>query len=50
MGRFRNLTTSVVVSVDDSKDERYVEGWESADKPTTAKKATTRKATPSDTK
>jgi hypothetical protein len=31
MGRFRNLNTQVVVSVDDSKDDRFVDGWESAD-------------------
>lgn len=30
MGRFRNLTTDVVVTVDDSKDERFADGWESA--------------------
>jgi hypothetical protein len=32
MGRFRNLATGVVVSVDDaSKDERYAVGYEPAD-------------------
>lgn len=30
MGRFRNLETGVVVSVDDSKDERFASGWEPA--------------------
>ena len=28
MGRFRNLATGAVVSVDDSKDERFDAGWE----------------------
>lgn len=27
MGRFRNDKTDVVVSVDDSKDERFKDGW-----------------------
>ncbi len=27
MGRFVNDTTGVVVSVDDSKDERFSSGW-----------------------
>lgn len=31
MGRFRSLETGVVVSVDDSKDDRFTSGWESAD-------------------
>ena len=31
MGRFRNLETGVVVSVDDSKDERFTSGWEPAE-------------------
>jgi hypothetical protein len=31
MGRFRNTTTNVVVSVDDSKDDRFGEGWEALD-------------------
>ena len=31
MGRFRNVTTQVVVSVDDSKDDRFADGWEPAD-------------------
>jgi phosphoribosylformimino-5-aminoimidazole carboxamide ribonucleotide (ProFAR) isomerase len=43
MGRFRNVTTEVVVSVDDSKDDRFTEGWEPANKPTPAKR--TRKTT-----
>ena len=30
MSRFRNTTTEVVVSVDDSKDDRYTDGWEPA--------------------
>lgn len=28
MARFRNLETGVVVSVDDSKDERFASGFE----------------------
>ncbi len=36
MGRFRNTTTGVIVSVDDAKDERFAEGWESPDSPTKA--------------
>lgn len=31
MGKFRNELTNVVVSVDDSKDGRFAEGWVSAD-------------------
>ena len=31
MARFRNLRTEVVVSVADSKADRYGDGWESAD-------------------
>jgi hypothetical protein len=31
MGRFRNLQTGVVVSVDDSKDGRFEQGYEPAD-------------------
>ena len=31
MSRFENSTTHVVVSVDDSKDERFTDGWVSAD-------------------
>jgi hypothetical protein len=31
VGRFKNLTTGVVVSVDDSKDARFDNGWEPAD-------------------
>lgn len=27
MGRFVNDTTGVVVSVDDSKDDRFADGW-----------------------
>lgn len=33
MSRFRNLRTGVVVSVDDSKDERFEAGWEPGDAP-----------------
>jgi hypothetical protein len=31
MSRFKNTSTGVVVSVDDSKDDRFSDGWESAD-------------------
>jgi hypothetical protein len=40
MGRFRNAVTGVVVSVDDAKDSRFADGWESADKSEPAPKAT----------
>jgi len=43
MGRFRNLETGVVVSVDDSKDDRFAVGFEPAE---TEKKATAKKAAP----
>jgi len=33
MSKFENLTTGVVVSVDDSKDDRFVEGWKPAGAP-----------------
>jgi len=33
MSRFRNLETGIEVSVDDSKDDRFVSGWEPADGP-----------------
>jgi hypothetical protein len=33
MGRFVNIETGVTVSVDDSKNDRFSDGWESADKP-----------------
>lgn len=39
MSTFRNTTSGVVVSVDDSKDDRYVNGWEPADKPAPEKPA-----------
>ena len=45
MSRFRNTTTGVVVSVDDSKDERFVKGYEPAD--SESKKAPAKKAAPS---
>jgi len=41
MGRFRNLETGVVVSVDDSKDERFASGFESE---ATSKKAPAKSA------
>lgn len=31
MSKFRNEATNIVVSVDDSKDDRFREGWVSAD-------------------
>jgi len=33
MSRFTNLETGITVSVDDSKDDRFVSGWEPADGP-----------------
>lgn len=30
MGTFRNTSTNVQVTVDDSKDDRYTSGWEPA--------------------
>lgn len=48
MSRFRNTETGVVVSVDDSKDERFESDlWESADEST--KKAPAKKAASSST-
>ena len=50
MGRFVSKSTGVTFSVDDSKDARYGDGWESADKPsrpepkTPAKKAASSKS------
>lgn len=47
MGRFRNSETGVVVSVDDSKDERFAQGFEpvgDAAKSAPARKATAKKA------
>jgi len=48
MGRFRNLETGVVVSVDDSKDERFAVGFEPAaagdEKPTSSKAPAKRSA------
>lgn len=31
MSRFKNSNTGVVVSVDDSKDDRFADGWVSAE-------------------
>jgi len=40
MSRFKNTTTGVVVSVDDSKDDRFTAGWEAvADEPAKGKKS-----------
>jgi len=33
MSKFRNSSTGIVVSVDDSKDARFASGWESTDTP-----------------
>ena len=33
MSKFRNELTGIVVSVDDSKDVRFSEGWVSTDAP-----------------
>lgn len=45
MGRFRSTSTDVVVSVDDSKDDRFADGWEPADqKKAPAKKAASSKS------
>lgn len=43
MSRLRNKTTGVVVSVDDSKDERFDDNWEQVD--AASPKRTTRKST-----
>lgn len=43
MGRFRNTETGVVLSVDDSKDDRFTVGYEPADEPKKATKRTTSK-------
>ena len=43
MGRHRNADTGVVVSVDDTKDERFTIGWESAEEPAPAPKDTKKK-------
>ena len=37
MSKFENLETGVVVSVDDSKDERFVSGWKRVDASTGSK-------------
>lgn len=39
MSRFQNRRTGVTVSVDDSKDGRFGEGWERADQPAKQQKA-----------
>lgn len=40
MSKFINSDTGVVVSVDDSKDDRFATGWE----PVTESKSTSRKS------
>lgn len=42
MSRFRNVNTGVVVSVDDSKDGRYGDGYELVEEP--ARKASPKKS------
>ncbi len=44
MGRFRDPRTGVVVSVEDSKDDRFAVGYEPADAPVPVKKAAAKKA------
>ena len=44
MGRFRNLATGVVVSVDDSKDARFSDGFEPVKDGAAEKKAPAKKA------
>lgn len=48
MGRHKSLTTDVVVSVDDSKDDRFASGWEPADKSASEKPAAKKAATKSE--
>ena len=43
MSKFVNDANGVVVSVDDSKDERFGEGWSPADKPKSKPAASTAK-------
>lgn len=47
MSKFRNLKTGVVVSVDDSKDDRFKSGFEPAD--STSTKAPAKKSASSKT-
>lgn len=49
MGRFRNVATDVVVSVHDSKDERFGDGWQKVAAEPAPKKAPAKKAAPSKT-
>ena len=45
MSRFENVKTGVVVSVDDSKDDRYASGWKPVDtKAPSSKKASDKKS------
>jgi len=37
MSKFENLNTGIVVSVDDSKDERFGDGWKPAGAPAVPK-------------
>ncbi len=49
MGKFRNVATGVVVTVDDSKDDRYANPlWESPEKAAPAKKVAARKTAKSE--
>lgn len=47
MGRFVNDETGVVVSVDDSKDDRFDAGWSAADESGEPKKAPAKRSTSS---
>ena len=44
MSRHRNTATGVVVSVDDTKDDRYTNGWEPAGKQDDADAQTAKRA------
>jgi hypothetical protein len=44
MGRFVNDQTGVVVSVDDSKDERFASGWTAEKAPAKAERESAKKA------
>lgn len=46
MSKHRNESTGVVVSVDDSKDDRYTDGWVPADEAdkSTSKRAASKKS------
>lgn len=50
MGRFKNTTTGVTFSVDDSKDGRYGDGFEPASEEKAPTKRTTKASSASDDK